>query len=104
MGPVRVSNLTRSLILLFSMLIASFGCASEFEQKRAAAEHLRVEASEAGAEWLKTGELLEQAQEAAARGDMDEADALLAKARFEAETAIKQAEYEDGAWASRVLQ
>jgi len=35
---------------------------------------------------------------------MDGADALLAKARFEAETAIKQAEYEASTWAGRVLQ
>ncbi len=104
MVPVRVSNLARNLVLLSSVLIASFGCASEFEQKLVAAERLRVEASEAGAEWLRTGSLLEQAQEAQARGDLDAASELLAKARFEAETAIKQADYEAGAWASRVVQ
>lgn len=104
MDPVRVNKLGRNLVLLASVLIVSSGCASKFERELAAAEHLRVEASAVGAEWLETGKLLDQAKEAAARDEMDDANSLLAKARFEAETAIKQAQYEASAWASRVLQ
>jgi len=85
-------------------LVAVSGCASEFDRRYAAADRINADAAAAGAEWLETGKLLDQASEAAADGNMDVAFSLLDKAQFQAKAAIKQAEHEAGAWASRVVQ
>ena len=104
MDRVRVSRVSTKLVVLAAALIASSGCSTAFERQFAAAERLRVEAAEAGAEWLETGALLNQASEAADREDMDTAFLLLEQARFQAETAIEQAQHEAGAWAGRVVR
>lgn len=104
MDLARASRVSTKLLVLATALIAVSGCSSEFEQRFAEAERLRADASAAGAEWLETGKLLDQANEEAADGNMDVAFSLLDKARFQAEAAIKQAEYEASAWASRVVR
>ena len=87
------------------MIIAvTAGCASEFEQRLAEAEALRAEAAVAGAEWLETGELLEQARAEAAQGNTEYALELVARARFQAERAIQQSEREAQAWTERVIR
>jgi hypothetical protein len=91
------------MVILATMLAAA-GCTTVFEQRLAEAEHLRAEAAAAGAEWLQTGNLLEQAREEAAAGDLDAALALVDKARFQAEAALRQAEYESTAWQDRVIK
>lgn len=104
MARVHASNLL--LIFLAAMPLVA-GCADDgdtFDAQIAAAERLRVEAAEAGYEWLETAELLEQARNAADGGNLDEALALVDKARFQAKAAIKQAENEGEAWRSRVVR
>ena len=92
------------LLLMTTALISISGCATEFEKRLEEAERTRVMAAEAGAEWLRTGELIKQAETEAARGDMERADSLLELAQFQAETAIKQAQHEAGAWSGRVVR
>lgn len=93
------------MVLAVSLvLLAAPGFASEFDVQLAEAERLRVQAAEAGYEWLETAALIQQARVAAANGDLDNAKALVEKARFQAETAIKQAAHETEAWRSRVVQ
>lgn len=104
MDRVRVNRASTKLLVLATAMIAVSACSSEFDRRYAKAEHLRAEAAAAGAEWLETGKLLDQANEEAAGGNMDAAFLLLEKARFQAETAIKQAEHEAGAWAGRVVR
>ncbi len=104
MDRARVNNVSTKLIVLTAALIAVSACASEFDRRFAAAEQLRAEAAAVGAEWLETGKLLDQANKEAAEGNTDAAFLLLDKAQFQAEMAIKQAEHEAGAWASRVVR
>ncbi|MDX2413487.1 MAG: hypothetical protein QNK16_13385 [Woeseiaceae bacterium] len=92
------------LIVMATVLVALSGCATELEKRIAEAERMRVMAEDVGAEWLQTGELIEQAKTEAAGGDTERANALLELAQFQAETAIKQAQHEAGAWLSRVVQ
>ncbi len=104
MDRARVNRVTTRLLVLAAALIVSPGCSTGFERQFAAAQSLRVEAAAAGAEWLETEDLLNQASEAAARDNMDAAFALLEQARLQAEMAIQQAEHEAAAWASRVVR
>ena len=104
MDRARVSRVSRKLLVLATALIAVSGCATEFDRRYAAAERMQAEASAAGAEWLETGKLLDQASEAAADGNMDVAFSSLDKARFQAEAAIKQAEHEADAWINRIVR
>jgi hypothetical protein len=97
-------RVSAKLAVLATVLIVVSGCATEFDRRYAAAEHLRAEAAAAGAEWLETGNLLDQANEEAAGGNMDTAFSLLDKAQFQAATAIKQAEHEADAWINRVVR
>jgi hypothetical protein len=90
------------IVLLLPLLVA--GCSTEFERRYAEAERLRVDAAAMDAEWLNTGDLLLQARRAAEAGDTDEALALVAEARFQAEAAIRQAEHEADAWRDRVVR
>ena len=92
------------LTVMATVLVALSGCATEFEKRLAEAERMRVMAADAGAEWIQTEELIEQAKTEAARGDTERANALLERAQFQAESAIKQAQHETGTWSSRVVQ
>lgn len=103
MAPARVNRLTGTMVILAAMLTAA-GCTTVFEQRLAETEHLRAEAAAAGAEWLQTEALLDQARDEAARGDTDAALALVDKARFQSEAALRQAEYEATAWQDRVIK
>jgi len=104
MDRARVSRVSMRLLVLVTALITVSGCATEFDRRYAAAERLQAEAAAAGAEWLETGKLMDQANKEAAGGNMDAAFSLLDKAQFQAETAIKQAEYEADAWVNRVVR
>ena len=88
MGRARVS---RSLCIVLLALLAT-GCSTGFERRYAEAERLRADAAAMDAEWLNTEDLLVQARRAADAGDTDEALALVAEARLQAEAAILQAE------------
>jgi hypothetical protein len=103
MAPARANRFTGTMVILAAMLTAA-GCTTVFEQRLAEAEHLRAEAAAAGAEWLQTEALLDQARDEAARGDTDAALALVDKARFQSEAALRQAEYEATAWQDRVIK
>lgn len=93
------------IFLLMAMILVSLsGCATGFEKRLEEAERMRVMAADAGAEWLRTEEFITQAKTEAARGDMERANSLLELAQFQAETAIKQAQHEAGAWSGRVVQ
>lgn len=100
MGRARASRVSVAIVLL-SM---ATGCASEFDRRFAEADQRRAEADRAGAEWLETGKLLEQARELADAGDHDAALSLVEQARFQAEAAIRQAEREAEAWRDRVVK
>ena len=93
-----------TLSVMAMILVLSSGCATEFEKRLEEAERMRVMAADAGAEWLRTKDLIEQAKTEAAGGDMERANSLLELAQFQAETAIKQARYEADAWSSRVVR
>lgn len=104
MAQVHASN---SAMIVAMALLSVAGCAaepSEFETQFAAAERLRLEAAEARYEWLETAQLLEQARNEADADNLDEALALVDKARLQAETAIIQAKNEGDAWQSRVVR
>jgi len=75
-----------------------------FEHSYAEAECLRKMAAGAGAEWLKTEVLLKRSGAEAGEGSWDIAIKLVQKARFEAETALQQADFEATAWKHRVIQ
>jgi hypothetical protein len=90
--------------VLLATLLVFASCSSDFERQLAEAEQLRQEAAAAGAEWLQTERLLEQAREEAAQGDTQSALALVAEARFQAEAALRQAEHEAEAWRDRVVR
>ena len=75
-----------------------------YKQSHARAERFRLAAARAGAEWLKTEELLQRSAEEAAQGNWDRADRLIQKAQFQAETALLQAEHESQAWKHRVVR
>lgn len=101
MGRARASR--RMLVVPLLALVLS-ACATEFEKRYAQADGLRADAAALGWEWLDTGKLLDQAREAAANGDEETALALVEKARFQADAAIKQAEHEVEAWKGRVVR
>jgi hypothetical protein len=102
MDPVRASRLAIALAMLLALAPGVRG--EDFEASLEAAEQLRAKAAKAGAEWLQTGQLLDEARTAAADGDMQAAIALVEQARFQAEAAISQAEKEAEAWKSRVVR
>jgi hypothetical protein len=104
MAPVRVSRFSAWRLLLVLALPALAACATEYDRKAQEAEQLRIVAADAGAEWLQTEALLQQARQA--KSDGDEASALeyIEKARFQAEAAIEQAEREADTWQHRVIR
>jgi hypothetical protein len=80
------------------------GCMTYFEMEYETADRLRVAAASAGYEWIETETLLQEAQAAHAAGDVRLAFELVDKARFQAEAALGQAEYEAEAWRGRVVR
>ena len=94
----------KSLAFVCLLLLAAAGCTTTFERRYDEAERLRVEAAAVGAEWLNTEKLLHSAREAAEQGNEEDALALVDEAKFQAEAAIRQAEYEATAWRDRVVR
>ena len=74
-----------------------------FEQHFIIAEHFRQAAATAGAQWLKTEDLLIRSRITAGNGDWSTAQQLVHKACLQAVSALQQAEYESEAWKSRVV-
>jgi hypothetical protein len=100
MGRVRASK----VLAAAAVALLAAGCSTEFERRYAEAEQLRLDAAAAGAEWLQTEELLAASREADEHGDTSAALALVAEAKFQAEAAMRQAEYESEAWRHRVVR
>jgi len=70
----------------------------------ALAEASRQRAAEAGAEWLETGSLIEQAKHAVENEDWRQALVLARRAKQQGELAVEQAGRESVAWRERVIQ
>lgn len=104
MAPVRANRLSVRTLIVGTVIVLLSACSTEFDRKLGEAEALRAEAARAGAEWLKTGDLLDEARAAAADGDTETALMLVEEARFQAEAALQQAAYEAGAWQDRVIK
>ena len=106
MDPVRASRpaIALAILLALALALAPGVRGEDFEASLETAEQLLAKAAKAGTEWLETGKLLDEARKAAADGDMQAAMALVEQARFQAETAISQAEHEAEAWKSRVVR
>jgi hypothetical protein len=77
---------------------------SHFELEYETADRWRIAAADAGYEWIETEKLLQQAKEAHDAGDFELAFELVDKARLQGVAAVKQAEYEAGAWRGRVVR
>lgn len=75
-----------------------------FESLVNVAECYRKAASSAGAEWLKTEELITLSRQEADQNNWDEALTLANKAMFQAVSAVQQAKHESEAWKNRVLE
>ncbi len=101
MAPAHASNIAMTIVIA---LLAAPVLAEDIGARLAEAEDLRQKAAEAGYEWLETAALLEQAREEAEKGSLDNAIALIEKARLQAEAALTQAEREAEAWRSRVVR
>ena len=104
MARVRASSRVGKLAFLAVLSIGSSACMSVFELEYETADRWRTAAAEAGYEWIETEELLQQAREAHDAGDYELAFELVDKARFQGETALKQAEREAEAWRERVVR
>ena len=76
----------------------------QFKKSYDKAECLRRAAAVKGAEWLETENLLLLSLEETEEGRWKSALALVEKARFQAEQALRQAEHEAEAWKQRVLE
>ena len=100
MDRVRASK----VLAVAAVVLVATGCSTEFERRYAEAERMRLDAAAAGTEWLQTEALLAAAREAAEQDDTSEALALVEEARFQAEAAMRQAEYESDAWRDRVVR
>jgi hypothetical protein len=68
------------------------------------AEAARQLAADAGAEWLETGALIEQARQEAEKENWPQAMVMANRARRQGELAVEQAERESAAWRERVIQ
>jgi len=81
------------------------GATSEsFTAMLLAAQSAQKAAAAAGAEWLETGALIDQARLDAEQGNWDIAIELAEKAKQQGELAVTQAERESIAWHNRVVQ
>jgi hypothetical protein len=69
-----------------------------------AAQNAQKAAAAAGAEWLETGALIDQAELDAEQENWDTAIELAEKAKQQGELAVMQAERESIAWQNRVVQ
>lgn len=98
------NRLLARVVLLAALLAGTVACESRFERQYAEAERWRLRAADAGFEWIDTAALLEQARQAQQAGDEETALQLVARARFQAEAAVKQSEYEAEAWQERVIR
>jgi hypothetical protein len=104
MDPVRASNTIMTVVVAVIMLLTTPVLAAELDARLAEAESLRQQAAQAGYEWLETAALLEQARTEMENGSLENALALIEKARFQAEAALLQASHEAEAWRSRVVR
>ena len=77
---------------------------ASFETVYAGVECLLQSADEAGAEWLKTRELLLNSKQEADQENWSKASQLLESARFQATTALQQSAHEAEAWKQRVVR
>ena len=83
--------------ILAAALVASLttGCwaneKADFEQTLTAAREARKKAAAVGGEWRDIGKFLEQAEQAAAKGDFATANELAEKARKQGELGYEQA-------------
>jgi hypothetical protein len=96
-------------VALFVFVVAAAPAAAdpapqEVEALIAQADSVRLAAAEAGAEWLKTESLIEEARQLAAEGDWQAASARALKALRQGQLALEQAEREAGAWRERVIR
>ncbi|MGU9957307.1 MAG: hypothetical protein ACNYPI_06660 [Arenicellales bacterium WSBS_2016_MAG_OTU3] len=99
--------ITKAKNIFIAVLIASgsgVAGAGEFDDAYAAVDAKRKQAASLGFEWRDTGKIMKQAKKAMGKGEMEKAKKLLAKAEFQSKRAIEQAEYEQEAWKSRVIQ
>jgi hypothetical protein len=103
MDPVRANRILVGLAVSF-LLAGVSGCSTAFERRFDEAEALRQQAAQRGYEWIGTAGLLDQARAAADRGDTDAALQLVEQARFQADAALRQADYEAKAWRDRVVR
>jgi hypothetical protein len=69
-----------------------------------AAQSAQKAAAAAGAEWLETGTLIDQARRDAEQENWDMAIELALKAKQQGELAVMQAERESIAWQNRVVR
>jgi hypothetical protein len=75
-----------------------------FSAMLVAAESAQKAAAAAGAEWLETHKLIEQARRDAEQENWDVAIELVMKAKQQGELAVMQAERESTAWKNRVVR
>ena len=121
MVPVHVNDgiremkfsLLASMIIFFSLLGSKPLQATGSEQQPAAdqvmslieqAEVVRQRASQVGAEWLRTGQLINEARQFAEAGEWQRADATARLALRQGELALEQSVRESSAWKDRVLR
>jgi hypothetical protein len=121
MGPVHESEGVRemksvllvSIIILFGTQVLGNLQAAGSDQPPATdevmslieqAEMVRQRASQAGAEWLRTGQLIDQARQHAEAGEWRRADATARLALRQGELALEQSVRESGTWEDRVLR
>ena len=68
------------------------------------AESARQRASQAGTEWLRTGQLIDEARQLAEAGNWQRADEIARAALRQSELALEQSARESSAWQDRVLR
>ena len=68
------------------------------------AESARLQASRAGAEWLRTEQLIEEARRLVAAENWEGAEDIARKAMRQSELALDQAAREEKAWRDRVIR
>ena len=76
---------------------------SSFEDVYAAAVEALAAAEDKRNTWSKTEEMLSDARSAFDNGDIESAIELATEAGLQAELALKQADFEENAWRTRVL-
>lgn len=103
MAPARASRLLLGAAGVL-LLLATAGCATEFERRYDEAARLNLQAAERGYEWIATADLLDQAAAEAEAGNTGKALELTEAARFQADAALQQADREAEAWRRRVLK